>query len=299
MGGDSSRAHHRGAYSLGGLAVLIFSLTLPASKVAIGGLSPSFVAMARAAIAGVLALAYLHRNDCPRPDAASWKRVAVVAACVVFGFPLLTSFALKTVPSAHGGVITGLLPAATAVFAVLRGGERPSWLFWLAALAGLLAVVAFAMTQGGRTLTHGDFMIVLAVALGGLGYAEGAVVARTLGGAPAICWALVLALPFTASWSLALMLRQGVHAALPCWLALGYVSLFSMLLGMFAWYRAMTIGGIARIGQLQLAQPVLTLVWSAWLLHERVTAWTVLAAVAVIACVAITQLSRKGKTPCE
>ncbi|HEY0638181.1 MAG TPA: DMT family transporter [Pseudonocardiaceae bacterium] len=284
---------------LGSVAVAAFSLSLPATRAAVaGGIPPLLVAFGRAAIAGLLATGYLLAVRAPRPDRATWRRLAVVAAGVVFGFPVLTSLALESEGAAHGGVVIAVLPAATAVLAVLRGRERPSVAFWLASAAGSACVLAFAVTSGSlgswSGLSRADVMLLLAVVLCAAGYAEGGLLARTLGGARTISWALVLALPLNLVFSaLVLAGHGGVPAAGPAaWLGFGYVSLVAMYLGFFAWYAALAHGGVARVGQVQLAQPVLTLVAAALLLDEHVGVTTALAALAVLACVAITQRVR-------
>jgi len=283
---------------LGAVAVAAFSLSLPATRAAVsGGIDPRLVAFGRAAIAGVLATGYLLAVRAPWPDRGTWRRLAVVALGVVFGFPLLTSLALQTEGAAHGGVVIAVLPAATAVVAVLRAKERPSVVFWLASAAGTGCVLAFAVltgsVTGGAGLSAADLMLLGGVVLCAVGYAEGGVLARTLGGARTICWALVLSLPVNLVLSAAVLGASGWPAATPgAWLGLGYVSVISMYLGFFAWYAGLARGGVARIGQIQLAQPVLTLAAAAVLLDEAITATTVIAALAVLLCVAATQRAR-------
>jgi drug/metabolite transporter (DMT)-like permease len=189
-------------------------------------------------------------------------------------------------------VIVGMLPAATAVMAALRGGERPSPAFWAASAAGLVAVLAFAATQGASGVAPADLYVLAAVALAALGYAEGGALSRRLGGWQVICWALVLSAPVLVPVVALRIGSEGLHAGPDAWLGFAYVALISMFLAFFAWYRGLALGGIARIGQIQLAQPVLTLCWAALLLGEQVTAATVLAALAVLASVVATQRLR-------
>jgi drug/metabolite transporter (DMT)-like permease len=278
------------ATALGLIGVLIFSMTLPATKLALVGMSPVFIGLGRAVVAaalGAVALAAT-RQRLPRLD--QWRRLIVVALGVVVGFPLCSALALGHLSSAHGAIVVGLLPLSTACFAVLRAGERPSRRFWIACLAGSLLVLAFALTQGVGGDSGWDGMLVLAVVLGGLGYAEGAVLARELGGWQVICWALVLAAPFL----LVPVALEAPHGpvGLPAWLGFVYVSLGSMFIGFFAWYRAMAMAGVARISQLQLLQPPLTLIWSVLLLGEAVGPLTVAAGLGVIVSVAVAQRSR-------
>jgi drug/metabolite transporter (DMT)-like permease len=132
-------------------------------------------------------------------------------------------------------------------------------------------------------------MWLIAVLLGALGYAEGGALSREIGGWRVICWVLVATLPVTVPAAIIAALRAGVSAGPGAWLGFGYVSVFSMFLAFFPWYRGLAIGGVARISQVQLAQPVLTLVWSALLIGERVGAATITAAFLVLASVAATQ----------
>ena len=279
---------------LGALGVLGFSFSLPATRLAVADLDPLLVAFGRAVVAGVLAVVVLAAGRAPRPTAAQWRGLVLVAVGVVAGFPLLTSLALKHLPASHGAVVVGMLPAATAVAAVLRAGERPTRAFWLTSGAGLVAVVAFALTRGGGGLGTADVELLGAIALCALGYAEGGRLSRDLGGARTICWALVLSLPVTVAISTAALATHGAHAGATAWLGFAYVSVISMFLGFFAWYAGLARGGVAKIGQVQLAQPVLSLVWAALILGESVGPATIGAALVVLACVVATQRTRVG-----
>ena len=261
---------------LGFLGVLIFSFTLPLTRYAVAELAPLFVSNGRAVVAGVLAVAVLAITRQKLPRGNQWVRLGVVAFGVVFGFPLFTSFALQTVPSAHGAVVIGLLPAATAVAAVIRGKERPSLGFWLASGAGVLSVIAFVAIAGGglEGLRPGDLLLLGAVIAAAIGYAEGALLSREIGSWQTICWALVLALPLSFTLTAVALAPGWPVASAPAWIAFGYTALFSMFLGFFAWYRGLAIGPIARVSQIQLVQPVLTIVWSALLLGELLD-WSV------------------------
>jgi drug/metabolite transporter (DMT)-like permease len=245
-------------------------------------------------VAALLAIVVLRVTHAPRPSRAQWRRLAIVAGGVVVGFPLLTSIGLRSADSAHGAVVIAVLPAATAVAAVLRAGERPSRGFWGAAGAGLVVVVAFAAGQsGGGGLSLADLWFLGAVVVCAFGYAEGGALARELGGARTICWALVLAAP--PAVVIAAVAGAGgslAHAGVDAWLGFAYVSVVSMFLGFFAWYAGLARGGVARVSQVQLAQPLLTLLWSALVLGEHIGPWTLAAAVAVLACVALTQRAR-------
>jgi len=278
----------------GTAGVLAFSVSLPATRLALaGGLSADFVGIGRAVVAGLLALATLAWMRQPWPAARLLPRLAVVGICVVLGFPLLTALALARVPAAHGIVVTGLLPAATAVAAVLRAGERPSLGFWLAACAGVVCVLGFAVVQGAGRFEPADALLLAAVALCGLGYAEGGALARELGGVRVICLALALSLPVTAALTLARLDLASLARATPAaWGGFAYVAVVSSFAGFFAWYRGLALGGVARVGQVQLAQPVLSLTWAWLLLGETVTLPMAATALAVLACVAATQKAR-------
>ncbi len=276
-------------WSSGLLGVLIFSGTLPATRVAVATFDPIFFTLARAAIAGVLAALLLLVLRQPRPARSDSRALLVVALGVVVGFPLLLALALRHVSSAHATVFVGLLPVATVMFGVLHGDKNPRGLFWLFSLSGSLVVAGFAMGQGVSVSLFDDLLMLAAIIVCGLGYAEGARLARRMGGWQVICWALVLALPLMLPLMLPLCLwtlpGNFQQAAWPALLSLGYVSLFSMLLGFFFWYRGLALGGIASISQLQLLQPFFGLGLAAALLGEHVSAMMVASALAVALCV--------------
>ena len=280
---------------LGFLGVLAFSFTLPATRLAVRGLDPWMVAFGRATGAGALAAAYLYVTRATWPTAGQLGRLAIVAAGVVIGFPLFSSLALTEQTASHGAVVIAILPAATAVFAVLRAREHPSGRFWLAAAASLAIVLTFVAVSGGfREGFHlADGWLLVAATAGGLGYAEGGALSRELGGPRTICWALVVSLPVTAPVWIALAAGHGLSGASgSAWLGFFYVTVVSMFVGFFPWYAGLARGGVAKIAQIQSLQPVLTLGWSALLLGERVTTLTLLLAVAVLACVFVTQRAR-------
>ncbi|RON88729.1 EamA family transporter [Pseudomonas fluorescens] len=270
----------------GFIGVVIFSGSLPATRVAVLEFDPVFLTVVRAAIAGVLAVALLWLFREQRPARNQWLSLLIVAMGVVLGFPLLTALALQHVTSAHSIVFVGLLPLATAIFAVLRGGERPRPVFWMFSILGSALVVGFALAQGLTASPTGDLLMLAAILACGLGYAEGAKLSRTLGGWQVICWALVLSLPLMAVLSLCLAPASFSTISLSAWLCLGYVSLFSMLIGFVFWYRGLAQGGIAAVGQLQLLQPFFGLALAATLLHEHVSIGMLAVTLGVILCVA-------------
>ena len=274
------------------MGVLAFSFSLPATRLAVEDLDATFVGLGRALVAAALAALLLAWRRERLPARRDLPRFALVGLGVVVGFPIFTSLALQHTSSAHASVVVGLLPAATAAWAVARAGERPPRAFWLAAAAGLVAVLAFAATQGVGGIERADLLVLAAVALGGLGYAEGGALSRRYGGWQVICWALILTAPFLAIPVTLAVADDGLHAGATAWLGFAYVAVISMFLGFFAWYHGLALGGVAKIGQVQLAQPVLTLLWAALILGETIHAWMLVAALAVLACVVATQRTR-------
>jgi drug/metabolite transporter (DMT)-like permease len=270
----------------GFVGVLIFSGSLPATRAAVADFDPVFLTVARALIAGLLALALLLAFRERRPSRADLVSLFVVALGVVVGFPLLTALALRHVTAAHSIVFVGLLPLATAAFAVLRGGERPRPAFWLFSIVGSLLVVGFAAAQGISAAPAGDLLMLGAIILCGLGYAEGASLSRRLGGWQVISWALVLSLPVMAGLAAWTLPQSFGEIGRPAWIGLFYVSLFSMLIGFIFWYRGLALGGIAAVGQLQLLQPFFGLALAATLLGEKVSPLMLVVTVGVVLCVA-------------
>ncbi|WP_232476237.1 DMT family transporter [Flavisphingomonas formosensis] len=270
----------------GMIGVIIFSGSLPATRLAIAGFSPLFLTSARAVIAAVLGMVLFAAIRQPWPARRDLASLAIVAFGVVIGFPLLSALALQHISSAHSIVFMGLLPPTTALFGVLRGGERPRPAFWLFSGIGALSVMVFALSRGGDGSVVGDLLIVAAIIVCGLGYAEGAALSRRLGGWQVICWALLLTLPVTAGLALATRPAQWTGIGAPAWLGLAYVSLFSMLIGFVFWYRGLALGGIARVGQLQLLQPFFGLTLAGLLLGEPISPTMIAATGLVVLCVA-------------
>ncbi|WP_254716643.1 DMT family transporter [Actinomadura sp. WMMB 499] len=265
--------------------------------VADGGMSPLFAGSGRAVVAACLAAAALAITRQRPPRGVQWVRVAVVAGGVVAGFPLLTSFALTTAPASHGAVVIALLPAATAVAAVLRAHERQPKSFWITAAVGAVAAVGFASSQGdGFGGPHpSDLLLFGAVVAAAIGYAEGGLLARELGAWQTVSWALVLSAPPMLLATVSTLARQPATGGPAEWAAFAYLGIVSMFLGFFAWYRGLAIGPMARVGQVQLVQPVMTIGWAVLFLDERVARPTVLGGVAVIACAAAAVRTRRGR----
>lgn len=277
--------HSAQGWMNGFLGMIIFSGSLPATRVAVLELDPLFLTAVRAAIAALLALCALLITRQARPTRADLPPLLFVALGVVIGFPLLTALALQHTTSAHSLVYIGLLPLATAGFGVLRGGERPKPAFWAFSGIGAALVGAFALSQESGGAWQGDALMIGAVLLCGLGYAEGAVLSRRIGGWQVISWALVVALPLTlvAAWWAAPATWPTVSGA--AWLSLVYVSVFSMWIGFIFWYRGLAQGGIAAVGQLQLLQPFFGLMLAAWLLQETVQPMMIAVMAGVVVCV--------------
>lgn len=268
------------------VGILIFSASLPATRLAVEGFAPLFLTAARAVIAALLGAALLALLHQRRPGRGDLGALALVALGVVLGFPLLTALALQHVTAAHSVVFVGVLPLATALFGVLRGGERPRPAFWLFSLVGAAAVAGFALLQDGGGSLAGDLLMSAAILLCGLGYAEGAVLSRRLGGWQVISWSLVLALPIMAAIALATWPARWGGIGWPAWGGLAYVSVFSMLVGFVFWYRGLALGGIAGVGQLQLLQPFLGLALAGWLLGEPIAPSMLAVTGLVVLCVA-------------
>ena len=275
--------------------MLCFSFTLPAMRLASGQLDPLILGPGRGAVAGLFAIAILRARGDALPTRVQLRALLLVALGVVLGFPLLTALALERVPTHHAVVVVGLIPLFTSVIAVLRNGERASRLFWLFALFGTLAVLWFGAAAHGLTLAPGDLFLLAAVLLCALGYAEGGRLAQHLDGVSVICWALVLALPCTLACVVYALSARALPTPSPA--AIGgflYVSLVSSLLGFCAWYRGLALGGVARGSQVQLLQPVLSLVWCATFLHEPLAPSTLLTGAAVLASAAGSRYSKQG-----
>ncbi|MFC3981500.1 DMT family transporter [Streptosporangium jomthongense] len=279
---------------LAGLGVLTFSGSFPGTVFAMEGFDPYLVAIGRAVVAVVAAVVFLLVARAPLlpPREHLWSYL-VIAAGVVFGFPILSGLALDAgADTSHAAVVVGLLPAATAVCAVLRGGERPRPLFWAACALGALSITVFTVGRGGGHVTGADLLLVGALLSAAAGYTEGGRLARRTPGWRVISYALVVAAPLTVPLTVALALTTQVRPSAVSLAGFAYVGLISMFLGFIPWYAGLAKGGIARAGQTQLAQPLLTLLWAWLLLGEPFDPVTVAAALAVLVCVAVSQRTR-------
>jgi drug/metabolite transporter (DMT)-like permease len=271
----------------GFLGVLVFSLTLPATRIAVSGFDPVFVGLGRAIIAAGLSLILLVVTRQTIPPIRFLPRFCLVVAGVVIGFPLLSAIAMRDESASYGAVITGLMPLSTALCGVWRAGERPSLPFWIFAGLGSLLVIGFALLSGGSSIQLANLAMLGAVAAAGLGYAEGAVLSRTFGSWQVICWALILSTPLLLPIVFQHAPQNFSSVSFSAVLGFLYVSIFSMFLGFIAWYQGLSIGGVARVGQIQLLQPFLTILASAVFLGEPLEIKTLFFAAGVIICVAL------------
>jgi drug/metabolite transporter (DMT)-like permease len=269
------------------LGVVAFSFTVPFTRVAVSGLSPLFIGSGRAVVAAGLAAVALIVTRQRLPRGAQWWRLAVVGGGVVVGFPLLTSYALSTAPAGHSAVVIAVLPAATAALAVVRGHERPPPAFWAAAGLGAAAALGFASAQSGLGRLHwSDLLLFGAVLSAAIGYAEGGLLARELGAWQTVSWALVVCAPLMLALAALSAVRQAPQATPVQWAAFAYLAVVSMFLGFFAWYHGLAVGPMAQVSQVQLIQPVLTIAWAGPLLHEHLSAATLVGGLVVVLCAA-------------
>jgi drug/metabolite transporter (DMT)-like permease len=282
---------------LGFVGMAIFGGTLPATRIAVSAIDPIALTAARTAIAGLCSLALLIVLRRPPPPRRLWFPLAVAMLCISVMFPLLMALAVQTVDASHGGVVLGILPVATAFVAVLITHERPKPLFWIASLVGAALVIAFALRQGGGTLSAGDLLLLAAVAVSAIGYAVSGRLTADMPGWEVISWVLVMALPISLPAAVFTLPADLADIPLKPWLALLYVALFSQWIGFFAWNAGMAIGGIARVSQVQLLQPFITFALAALFNGETITPQIVLFASAVVATVAISTRSRRRDTP--
>jgi drug/metabolite transporter (DMT)-like permease len=284
---------------LGLLGVLAFSLTLPMTRRAVAELDATFLAFGRMAGAGLIAAAWLLATRARLPSRAQWLALAWASFGIVIGFPLLSSYAMRTIPASHGAIVNGLLPFFTAVFAAVLHRDRQSARFWVFAAIGSALVIAFALQRHDGSLdiglSAGDLWMFGAVLLASMGYVVGARLAASIGGINVILWALVIALPVSVPVAIGFALRTPLAASGVAWGAFAYVTLISQLVGFFAWYNGLALGGIARVGQLQLLQVFFTLAFAALLFGEAVPASTWLFALGVVMTIWIGRSGKKTR----
>jgi drug/metabolite transporter (DMT)-like permease len=290
----SSTAWHAGV-AWGAAGVLCFSGTAPATRVAAPAFGPETLTFARILIAALLAAAWLAlTRESPLPGRTDLPPLALMGLGLAIGFPLLLAIALERVPAAHGAVVIGVVPAATAALSALRTNERPPARFWLGCAGGLAAVLAFAISEGGGNVQPADLWLLAAVASCAIGYVEGGRQAQSIGAASALCWAMILLAPVAlVGLTISLANRSLDHVGADAWAGLLWAGVMSMFLGSIAWYRGLAVGGIARIGQLNLLQPLLAISWSALILGEEITIAVPLTMIAVLAAMAVCVNSRE------
>lgn len=271
---------------LGFIGVACFSASLPFTRVAVREFGVIFPTFGRAVIAAGLATVTLRITRTPLPGRHLWGRMAMVVGGVVVGFPAFTGLALQHAPAGHGSVVIGLLPAATAGWSVLRTGSRPSLRYWAFAALGAGAIVVLTVARGTRDVALGDLYLLGAIACAAVGYTEGAVISREIGGWQTISWAVVFGLTVTVPLTLIGLGPVGFDEPATAWIGLAYLGAVSMFLGFFAWYAGLAMGGIARVSQIQLLQPMLSLVWATLFLREHLDVLMVVVALVVLASVA-------------
>jgi drug/metabolite transporter (DMT)-like permease len=279
------------------LGVLAFSGTFPATALALRGFDATVVGAGRSVIAAMIAVGCLIATRAPLPRRDQLPSLLAVAGGCGIGFGLVSALALRHTTSTHAAVVVGVLPAATAAWAVIRSGERPRRSFWAASATGAAAIVVYSLSGGGGRLAPGDPLLLVALMAAAVGYAEGGRLAREMPGWRVIAWGLVLALPVSLPVTLVALAHSTAHPTAVATVGFGYVAVISVFLGFFAWYRGLAEAGVARASQLQLAQPLLTIAWSMPLLGEHVGPDALLTASIVIACVLVTQRSRPATVP--
>jgi len=280
---------------LGLLGVICFSLTLPATSVAVEYFGATFVGLGRGVIAAILVAIILIVKKVKLPTARQFKSLLIVSLGAVLGFPLLTSWAMTSLPVSHGAIELALLPLATAGFAMMRAGEIPSRKFWLSSIAGALAVIIYAIYLGLGQLHIADFALLATVVILGLSYAEGGMLAQELGSWQVIAWAIIMAAPFLIIPVYLNVSGEMLHAPLKAWISFLYLAIVSQFLAYVAWYGGMAMGGISRVSQIQYLQPFLMIIFAALFLHESITVFTIVIAIAVVLSVIIGKNSSIAK----
>jgi drug/metabolite transporter (DMT)-like permease len=274
---------------IGFIGILVFSLTLPVSKIAVLSFNPYFIAFGRACLAGLFALAYLLYKQAPLPSKTDLAKIAVIALGVVFGFPIFTTVAMKEGSSSHGAVILGMMPLATTVIGVIRFKERPSIGFWLVSMLGAGLVMVYALLKSSGSLSYIDGLLVLGGICACIGYVEGGELSRKMNPRAVISWALVISLPINIVATYFTFSSTYWNADVISWTSFVYLSLFPMYLGFFFWYEGLAIGGIARVSQVQLIQPFCTLLAASFFLGDSLTAMNMVFAFLVISTVILSK----------
>ncbi|MEP0518635.1 MAG: DMT family transporter [Hyphomicrobiales bacterium] len=280
---------------LGFLGVIMFGGTLPFTRMAVTELSPWFVTFGRASVAGVIALLILFALRKKPIKQKNLFKLALSALCLVIGFPVFMGIAMQTVPSSHGGVVLGVMPLLTAVFATLFAGEKATVTFWVWSAVGAALVVTFALQDGGLSFGLGDIWLAIGGTLASLGYAFSGVLSRKMPGWEVISRGLVLSLPVTLTGAFLTFPEAPENISSAAWTGFAYVALVSMFLGFVAWNAGMALGGVAKVGQLQLLQTFVTLIIAALLLGEPLTLNMWLFATLILATVLLGQRARVAR----
>ena len=277
---------------IGFVGISIFSLTLPFTQMAVNEMSPFFVAFARASIAGICALILLIFTKSKFPNKIQIRRLIIIVIGVIYGFPIFTSIAMKTLPSSHSGIVLGILPLAMSLFAAIKYKEKPSSSFWMISIFGTFIVISYTFIDNNGSLMIEDLWLLFAILFAAIGYSEGGTLAKEMGSIGVISWALVISLPINLFASYLFYEINYTSISFQAIISLTYVGLFSMFIGFFFWYKGIAIGGISRVGQVQLIQPFLTIVGAYFLTNEKITFLNILFAFMVLIVIII---GRKAK----
>ena len=272
---------------IGFVGISIFSLTLPFTQMAVNEMSPFFVAFARASIAGICALILLIFTKSKFPNKIQIRRLIIIVIGVIYGFPIFTSIAMKTLPSSHSGIVLGILPLAMSLFAAIKYKEKPSSSFWMISIFGTFIVISYTFIDNNGSLMIEDLWLLFAILFAAIGYSEGGTLAKEMGSIGVISWALVISLPINLFASYLFYEINYSSISFQAIISLAYVGLFSMFIGFFFWYKGIAIGGISRVGQVQLIQPFLTIVGAYFLTNEKITTLNILFAFMVLIVIII------------
>ncbi|MDC1134229.1 DMT family transporter [Alphaproteobacteria bacterium] len=272
---------------IGFVGIAIFSLTLPFTQMAVNEMSPFFLAFGRASIAGIFALILLLFNKSKFPNRVQIKKLIIIVVGVVYGFPIFTSIAMTTLPSSHSGIVLGILPLAMSLFAAIKYKEKPSLSFWLTSIFGTFMVISYTFMDNDGSLMIEDLWLLFAILFAAIGYSEGGKLSKEMGSIAVISWALVISLPLNLFASYVFYETSYATISFQAFMSLMYVGLFSMFIGFFFWYKGIAIGGISRVGQVQLIQPFLTIIGAYFLTNEKITFLNILFALIVLIVIII------------
>ncbi len=272
---------------IGFIGVLIFSLTLPLTRIAVQEMTPFYLSFGRGVIAGVCGALMLLVTQSPLPTKSQLKKLLITAFCVVYGFPIFTSIAMKTLPSAHSGIVLGILPLASSAIGAIRFSERPSVGYWVSAICGTVLVLAYSMIDSGEGLAIGDIWLLLAILTAAIGYSEGGKLSEEMGAIKVISWAVAITLPINIPISYLFANSALTDLSVNVLVSFLYLGVFSAFIGFFFWYKGIALGGVARVGQVQLLQPFLTLICAYFLMGESITFLNLVFAIAVLLVVLI------------